>query len=248
MKALVVANWKMNPASIREAKKLLEATKTATAAAKGVSVIVCPPAIFLRELAGRGTKVMYGAQNVHFEPRGSYTGEISALQVKEAKATYVIIGHAERRALGETNDDVRKKLDMALASGLLPILCVGEKSRGVGAEHFDFVREQLREAFSDESAKRLSKIVIAYEPVWAIGAPKTMEPRQMHEMSIFIRKTLVERCGAAGHDVKILYGGAVDAGNAGMMLREGDVAGLLVGRASVDAAGFGALLKAVANA
>lgn len=248
MKCLVVANWKMNPDTLRAAKKLLEATKKAAVAAKGVSVVVCPPAVFLRELASARGKVAFGAQNMHFEQRGSFTGEISSVQVKDAKASYAIIGHAERRAMGETNDDVRKKIDAALAANLTPIFCIGEKARGIGAEHFEFVREQLRSALSDESAKRLSKIVIAYEPVWAIGAPKAMEPRQMQEMSIFIRKTLVERCGAAGHEVKILYGGAVDAGNAGTMLREGDVAGLLVGRASVDADGFTNLLKAVAAA
>lgn len=248
MKALVVANWKMNPDSLKAAKKLLEATKKAAASAKGVSVIVCPPAVFLRDIAAsRAGKVAFGAQNIYFENRGSYTGEVSPVQVKDAKATYVIVGHAERRAMGESNDDARKKVDAALAIGLLPILCIGERERGQGAEHFEFVRDQLRSCISEEAGKRLSKIIIAYEPVWAIGAPKPMLPGQMHEMSIFIRKTLVERFGSAGHNIVILYGGAIDAGNAADMLRNGDVAGLLVGRASVDKQAFIELLRAVAD-
>lgn len=248
MKSLIVANWKMNPATLKEAKKLLEVTKKAAASAKGVSLVVCPPSVFVRVLAGARGKVAFGVQNIYFEDRGSFTGETSPLQAKDAKATYAIIGHAERRAMGESNDDVRKKVDAALHVNLTPILCIGERERGGGAEHFEFVRDQLRSCISEGAGKKLSKIVIAYEPVWAIGAPKPMEPRQMHEMSIFIRKTLVERFGSAGHTTHILYGGAIDASNAANMLQNGDVAGLLVGRASVDAPVFAALLKAAAAA
>lgn len=247
MKSLIVANWKMNPESLKAAKKLLEATKKA-AKVRGVSVIVCPPAVFLRDLAAKRGSVAFGAQNVHFENRGSFTGELSPLQIKDAKAAYVIVGHAERRKMGETNDDVRKKVDAALAAFLTPIVCIGEESRGPGAEHFEYVREQIRSCISEEAGKRLSKIIIAYEPVWAIGAPKPMLPAQMHEMTIFIRKTLVERFGSAGHSATILYGGAIDAGNAASMMRESDVSGLLVGRASVDAAAFTELLKVVSAA
>lgn len=212
--------------------------------------MVCPPAVFLRSLAigQRAGRISFGAQNVHFEAQGSYTGEISVAQVKDAKAAYAIIGHAERRAMGETNYDVRKKVDAALVGGLTPIMCIGEKERGHGAEHFELAREQLRVGLSEDAGKRLSKIIIAYEPVWAIGATKAMEPRQMHEMAIFIRKTLVERFGEAGHSIKILYGGSVDGKNAGDMLRNGDVTGLLVGRVSVDSQAFSELLRACAEA
>ena len=150
--------------------------------------------------------------------------------------------------MGETNDEVRKKVDAALVAGLTPIMCIGEKERGQGAEHFTAVREQLRVGLSEDAGKKLSKIIIAYEPVWAIGATKAMEPRQMHEMSIFIRKTLVERFGEAGHSIKILYGGSVDAKNASDMMRNGDVVGLLVGRASVDIQAFSELLRACVEA
>lgn len=247
MKALIVANWKMNPDSLKAAKKLLEATKKA-AKVRGVSVVVCPPAVYLRDLAIQRSAVGFGAQNIHFENRGSFTGEISAVQAKDAKAGYALIGHAERRAMGETNDDVRKKVDAALAAFLTPIVCIGEESRGPGAEHFEYVREQIRSCISEDAGRRLSKIVIAYEPVWAIGAPKPMLPAQMQEMSIFIRKSLVERFGSAGHNARILYGGAIDPTNAAHMMRDGDVSGLLVGRASVDAATFTELLKVVSAA
>ena len=250
MKSLIVANWKMNPKTFKEAKKLFDETKRLTGLLKGVSVVVCPPAVFLRDVAAgrRKGRVSFGAQNVHFEAQGSYTGEISVAQVKDVKATYAIIGHAERRAIGETNDEVRKKVDAALSARLTPILCIGEKSRDQSADHFNFVREQLRTGLSEDAGKKLSKIIIAYEPVWAIGATKAMEPRQMHEMTIFIRKTLVERFGEAGHSTKILYGGSVDGENAGDMMRNGDVVGLLVGRASVDIQALTGLLRACAEA
>ena len=259
MKSLVVANWKMNPASLKEAKKLFEATKKAAALAKGVSVVVAPPAIFLRDIAamqparrGRGGKVGLGVQNVHYEPAGAFTGEISIPQVRDAKANYVIIGHAERRSPpaggGETNEDTRRKVAAAMEAKMIPILCVGEKERTQSGEHFTFVKEQLRVGLTDVSPARLSKVIIAYEPVWAIGGTTAMQPRDMHEMSIFIRKMIVERFGESGMNITILYGGSVDAQNAPDMLRNGDVKGFLVGRVSVDAKAFGELLQAASRA
>lgn len=249
MKSLIVANWKMNPATVKEAKKLFEATKKAAANLKGVSVVVVPPSVFLRDIAGMPHgKVGIGAQNAHFETAGSFTGEISVPQVRDAKATHLIIGHAERRAMGESDEDVRKKVAIALDAGLTPILCIGEHARSGDGEHFAFVKEQLRIALQNISPTKLSKIVFAYEPVWAIGAKEAMQPREMHEMSIFIRKTLFERFGEPGMNAVILYGGSIDATNTATMLREGDVKGLLVGRASIDADAFTELLKAAAKA
>ncbi len=250
MKALIVANWKMNPATLKEAKKLFEETKRMAGFSKGVSVVVAPPAIFLRDIAAmqRGGKVGLAAQNVHSEAGGAFTGETSIPQVRDAKATYVIIGHAERRAQGETNEDTRKKLAAAIAAKMTPIFCVGEKSREADGDHFNFVKEQIRMGLTDVPLQRMSKVIIAYEPVWAIGAPTAMVPRDMHEMSIFIRKTIVERFGEVGHSIKIIYGGAVDAKNAPDMLVNGDVKGFLVGRVSVDSKAFTELLRAVGAA
>jgi len=250
MKSLIVANWKMNPQSWRDAKKLFEETKKMAANVKGVSIVVAPPSIFLRDIAGisRGKKIALGAQNAHYESSGSFTGEISIPQARDAKASYLIVGHAERRAMGETNGEARAKVAAALSAGLVPILCVGEEDRGAGAEHLNIVKEQLHVGLADVPPAKLSKVVIAYEPVWAIGAAEAMKPRDMHEMSIFIRKMVVEKFGETGMNVAILYGGSVDASNAVSILTEGDVKGFILGRVSVDANAFAELLRAVSAA
>ncbi|HUO50331.1 MAG TPA: triose-phosphate isomerase [Candidatus Paceibacterota bacterium] len=247
MKSIVVANWKMNPATMREAKQLFEATRKVADSIKSVSVIVAPPSIFLRELTStyKGKKVSFAAQNAHFHTNGAYTGEISMLQVKDAKASAVLIGHAERRLVGETNEETRQKVNAALAAKLTPILCVGETKRTHAGEHFTFIKEQLRTALADVTPGHLTKILIAYEPVWAIGATQAMVPRDMHEMAIFIRKSIVEMHGDKGRTMKILYGGSVDSTNASDMVEHGDVQGLLVGRASTEAEKFAILLKSL---
>ena len=238
----------MNPATAAEAKRLFEYTKKAADISKNLSIVVAPPAIFLRELrAGyRGKKLSFGIQNAHYESKGSFTGETSMPQAKDAGAAYVIVGHAERRAMGETNEDTRKKVAAALSLSLLPILCVGETARTVhDGEHYEFVKEQLKAGFADVPVAKLSRVAIAYEPVWAIGAAEAMNPRDMHEMAIFIRKMLVELYGEKGMTVKILYGGSIEAANAADMLNNGDVAGLLVGRASAHADTLLALIRAI---
>lgn len=248
MKSILIANWKMNPQTFREAKTLFDATRKAAESSKGVAIMVAPPSIFLRELAMgyKGKKLSFAAQNAHFQKDGAYTGEISMPQVKDSKAGAVIIGHAERRAMGETNEDARAKVNAALAQKLQPIFCVGEHERSAGGEHFLFIKEQLRIGLRDVSPGNLNKIVIAYEPVWAIGASESMNPRQMHEMAIFIRKSLVGSHGEKALKMQILYGGSVDETNARDMLYDGDVQGLLVGRASTDAAKLSALVKSLA--
>ncbi len=248
MKALVVANWKMNPISWKEAKKLFEETKRMSGLLK-VSVIVAAPPIFLRDIGGlRRGKIGLAAQNVHFEQSGSFTGEVSALQAKDAKANYALVGHAERRAMGETDDDVRKKVAALLALEMTPIICIGEHVRDDEGSHFTFVREQLLTALRDVPQQKIAKVIIAYEPVWAIGAAEPMRPHDMHEMSIYIRKALVEKYGEVGHKLMILYGGAVDGTNVGTMLEHGGVKGFLVGRASVDAKRLAELLRVMKDA
>lgn len=248
MKSIVVANWKMNPQTWRGAKQLFEATKKAAEGTRNVSIIVAPPSIFLRELATnyKGRTLAFAAQNAHFQKDGAYTGEISMLQVKDSKVAAVIIGHAERRAMGETNEETRAKMNAALAQKLQPILCIGEHKRSGSGEHFLFVKEQLRVALQDVVPGNLSKILIAYEPVWAIGATEAMSPRQMHEMAIFIRKSIVGSHGEKAMKIKILYGGSIDESNACEMITEGEVQGLLVGRASTDVAKFTSLIKSLA--
>ncbi len=249
MKALVVGNWKMNPATYREARSLFDATKKAADSAKSIQVVVAPPAVFLRDLSkGYRGKIAFAVQNASPATTGAHTGELSFAQAKDSRASYAIIGHAERRAMGETNEDMRMKVAAALVAGITPILCVGEVKRSGSGEHFNFVKEQLKTGLADVPQGSLKKVVIAYEPVWAIGAPKPMEPRDMHEMAIFIRKSIVESYGATGMDIRILYGGSIDDTNAATMLRDGDVRGFLVGRASAESAHVARLLGAIQNA
>lgn len=246
MKAVIVANWKMHPQNRKESRRLLEQTKKLAEKHPKVSIIVAPPALYLQDLAGgRGRRVMFAAQNGHFDAEGAHTGEISMTQIKDARATHVLVGHAERRAAGETNEDTRKKVKAALTAGLTPILCIGESKREQGGEHFDVVRMQIRTGFADVPDAKISKVLVAYEPVWAIGAVKPLSPRDMHEMSIFIRKVLVDTRGEAGHSLKILYGGSIDEGNARGMLQGGDVCGILLGRASVSMEHFAPLLDSI---
>ena len=249
MKALVVANWKMNPETFRDAQKLLEETKKA-AEKYSVPVVIAPPALFLRELAAksRGKRVAFAAQHAHFEDMGAYTGEISIAQVADTKASYVLIGHAERRSRGETNEDTKKKIMAALARGLSPILCVGEEARSQSGEYFTYIKEQLAVALYGLTPSQLARTLIVYEPLWTIGTDQTMSPFDMHQMAIFIRKTVVEIHGEIGLKLRILYGGSLNAANTPAMLREGDVHRLLVGRASLDAVEFGHLLRAVGEA
>ncbi len=250
MKSIVVANWKMNPATAREAKKLFDATKKAADTAPHVSVVIAPPSIFLRDVrAGyKGKRIALAVQNIHTEASGAYTGEISLAQAKDAGVSYAIVGHAERRAMGETNDDTRKKVSAALANKVTPVLCVGETARTASGEYFGVVKEQVRVGLADVVPASLGNVVISYEPVWAIGGERTMSPRDMHEMAIFIRKTVVELHGEKGMGIKIIYGGAATESNAAQMLREGDVNGLLVGHVSIDPQRFAALLQALEHA
>ena len=241
MKPLVVANWKMNPSGWREAKKLLEATKKAAA---NVSLVVAPPALYLREFAKekRG-RIAFAAQDAHFEASGAHTGKISMAQAKDAGASYVLVGHSEVRARGETNEDTRAKVSAALALKMKPILCIGETTRTSSGNHFNFVSDQLKAGFAEVPATKISEVIVAYEPVWAIGGENTMSPRDMHEMAIFIRKTVVDMHGQKGISVRTLYGGSANEENSKVMLREGDVDGLLVGHVSTDATRFAALLR-----
>jgi triosephosphate isomerase len=246
MKSIVIANWKMNPVTFREAKLLFEATKRAAEKSSNVQVVVAPPALYVRSLAlGYRGKIAFCIQNGFAETHGAHTGEISFVQAGDVGATYALVGHAERRATGESNEDTKTKVAGCLKAGLTPILCVGEKMRSSGGEHFAYIREQLRAALVDVSPVSLKKIIIAYEPVWAIGAKSAMQPREMHEMAIFIRKAIVEFAGEAGMECKMLYGGSVDEISAPEMLKYGDVRGLLVGRASCDPAQITNLLKTI---
>jgi triosephosphate isomerase (TIM) len=234
---ILVLNWKMKPETLREAKKIFEATKTVATRSKKIKTIVAPPAFFLHPIASsyKGRTVSFAAQNIHEKQIGSFTGEVSATQAHDVGATYAIVGHSERRKIGESDDDVRKKVAIALATGLSPVICIGENMRDHSGEYLEVVKRQVAAALSDVQQAQVKKVIIAYEPVWAIGADEPMEATLMHEMTIFIRKLLWERYGKTAMSVPILYGGAIlDDEHAVEMVKESEVNGFILGRASVD--------------
>lgn len=246
-KPLIVANWKLNPETFREAKVLFDATRKAAEKTKRANVVVAPPALFLHELRARykGRALGFAAQDGSAEPLGAHTGDISMAQLKHAGAAYVIIGHSERRAKGETDEDTRRKVAASLDAKLTPILCVGERARDASGSHFNFVREQLHAALGDIAPEKLGKLVIAYEPVWAIGGEQAMQPHDIHQMAIFIRKAAVGVHGDAARTLRVIYGGSTNEENARAILDEGDVQGLLPGHVSLDATRFTALLTSL---
>lgn len=248
-KYLIVANWKMNPASFPEAKKLFTAIKKTASASTKYKIILTPPALYLEMLAKsyRGKAIAFGAQNVHWEDTGSYTGEISALMAKRAGASYVLVGHAERRHLGESNDDTRKKVAAVVRSKMTPILCIGESERDERGHYLLHVREQLRIGLQEIGKADVKKVAVAYEPVWAIGQEDAMDAHEMHQMSLYIRKVLLEHFGQAASSIPILYGGSVNESAELAILYDSEVQGLVLGRASADAKTFTTLMKSIAE-
>ena len=261
MKRLIIANWKMNPETEAAALQLFSEADAAARTAKNVSVVVAPPFPFLsaierrfnlRDLEARGeARIHLAAQDVFWEERGAYTGEISPSMEKSLGVSYAIVGHSERRrVLGETNAMVAKKLKTAFEAGIHPILCVGEEER-VGDDIPEAVGTQLRESVKGVEPLFLESLIVAYEPVWAIGSGRAETPVGMHKAAIYIRKVLAEVFGeGAGLRASILYGGSVTATNAASFFTEtnGAVSGLLVGGASLDPAEFQAIIEAADQA
>ena len=246
---LVVANWKMNPASLEEAKRVFNSTRTSAKSAKNLDVVVAPPFPYLHLLTklNKPKNIFFGVQNLALEEKGAYTGETSAPMVKDLGAQYAIIGHSERRAMGEINEIVRKKLERAFNSGLAPILCIGEKERNKDGVHLDFLTAQIKECLTGLQKKDLVGLIIAYEPIWAIGKSyrESMNPTDIHETTLFIKKVGGEIFGRdIANSWNILYGGSVESENAFPIMSYGNVEGFLVGHASLLAEQFAQILKA----
>lgn len=242
----IIGNWKMFPKTKEEAQGIVrEATKLA-GLAKRSKIVICPPMPYLGLFSGKRGKLGVGAQNAWFEDEGARTGESSPAMLVSLGLTYVILGHSERRAMGETNEDVAKKAVLAVKHGLTVILCVGEKVREEDAGYFHEVEQQLTESLMGFSKSKGKQLIVAYEPIWAIGknALRPATPKDTEEMVILIRKTLVKLFGrTAGFRIPVLYGGSVDEKNSGMYLREGHADGLLIGRASVDPVRFSVIAR-----
>ena len=241
------ANWKLHPARLAEARMLAGIAKKRANRCTQVLTVICPPAIFLAELAARYSshRLSFGAQDCFFEERGAFTGEIAAQMITDVRGQYVLLGHSERRALGETDETVAKKLRAALAAGLTVVLCIGERERDEEGRYLAFLEGELRTALAGLSRQKLGKLIVAYEPIWAIGkgAESAMSAHEVHETSLFIRKVLRERYGEkAAFAVPILYGGSVAPENAATLVRDGEVQGLLVGHKSLDPRAFGEIM------
>jgi triosephosphate isomerase len=246
----VVGNWKLNK-TINEALALVTELKNQLGAVKGVAVGVAPPFTALSAVAKRleGSAIATCSQDCFWETSGAFTGEVSAPLLADAGVTWAIVGHSERRQFfGDTNESVGKKARAALAGGLGAIVCVGELlAERDGGRTLDVVDAQLAGGLDgiDASGSAAQRLVIAYEPVWAIGTGRTATPAQAQEVHAHIRKRLGERYGAAtAAAVRIQYGGSVKASNAEALMAEADIDGALVGGASLEAADFVAIAKA----
>lgn len=243
---LVVGNWKMNPISITDAKKLASSLKIPAKKADHAEVVIAPPFLYLSEVSKLSAKsqLAVAAQNVFYEISGAYTGEVSADMLTSVGVEYIIIGHSERRAMGETDDLIAKKLQATLKAKLQPILCVGEIKRDSHGNFFDGIAKQLRVALKDVPKSRAVHIVVAYEPIWAIGTGKTATAEDVEEMRIYIHKVLAEIFGRnAAIKVRIIYGGSVKPDNARKLYIEGGVNGFLVGGASLKTDSFTSIIN-----
>ena len=242
-KNIVAGNWKMNK-TLQEGVQLAKDVKDKVNAAGSVScqVILGTPFIHIAEVVKiAGDKISVAAQNSAAEASGAYTGEVSAIMVKSTGAEYVILGHSERRTYyGETDALLNKKTGLALESGLKPIFCIGEVlAERESDSHFEVVKRQLNDGLFSFSAEEFGNIILAYEPVWAIGTGKTATSEQAQEMHAFIRKTVAEKYGqAVAENTSILYGGSCNENNARELFANPDVDGGLIGGASLVADKF----------
>ena len=237
-KAIIAGNWKMNKTR-PEAKELLEAIKPLVANAEGkVEVIACVPFTNLETAinATAGSNVKIGAENVHFEKSGAFTGEISADMLVELGVEYVVIGHSERRQIFKEDDElIHAKLVKALAKGMIPILCCGEalEVREEG-NYIDFINDQIKSAFADVAEADAQKVIIAYEPIWAIGTGKVATRTQAEEVCSAIRNTIGELYSKeTAENIHILYGGSCNAGNAKELFSMPNIDGGLIGGAGL---------------
>jgi triosephosphate isomerase len=246
-KRIIAGNWKMNKTA-SESQTLAEEIKRDLAECSDVEVVLCPPFTSLPAVADvvGETAIKFGAQNMHWEASGAFTGEISPYMLRSLYCHFVILGHSERRTyFGETDAIVNKKAKAALAASLTPIICVGETIEERQSEkHMDVVRTQLQGSLAEIEAADMKKIVIAYEPVWAIGTGLTATPDQAQEMHAFIRSVLADMANEdVAQSIRIQYGGSMKPANAEELLAKPDIDGGLIGGASLEAKSFVELVR-----
>ena len=248
-KPLMAANWKMN-LSLDEARGLLNGIKSATIDFNRVDILVAPPftTLQLAQTILTKTDILIAGQNMHWESKGAFTGEISPLMLKEAGCNHVILGHSERRTLFfETSETVNQKVDAAIETGLIPIVCIGETlKQREDKKTFDIITTQLNESLMASCKRRdlPQSVIIAYEPVWAIGTGKTATPEMAQEVHLFIRRWLIENFGNnTGETIRILYGGSVKPDNIKALISQPDIDGALIGGASLKVDSFLSIIQ-----
>ncbi len=250
---IIIGNWKMWPETLEEAKKTFNSIRKVADLQKKVLTIICPPQIYVADfarLAGKSKYVYVGAQNVSVETKTSLTGEVNARMYGNLGLGYIIIGHSERRAMGETDEVVNKKIHAVLETQMKAVVCIGEKERDGEGVYYSVIKNQLKLALARVERRRLDSIIIAYEPVWEIGRTnfQAMTAHQIHEASIFIKKCLIEIYGSdVAGAVPVIYGGSVNLENARDILFRGEARGMLIGRTSREAKEFGEILKIANN-
>lgn len=246
---IIVANWKMNPQTKKEAEILFNDISSNIKAVKNKNIIICPPYPFLFISSKiKNKKIILGAQNVSKFASGSHTGEISPKMLADFGVKFVIVGHSECRNLGEADKIINEKIINLLKNKLSVILCVGEKDRDHDGKYLSFVEKQLKNCLAEVSKYQLKNIIIAYEPVWAIGKDAVREAtaEEFVEMKIFIKKVISDIYDMkVAHGVKVIYGGSVNSSNAQAFIGVGEADGLLVGRDSLNAKKFVAIINSL---
>jgi len=258
MKTLIVANWKCNPTTLKETRQFFNAIKKGLKSNKKAEVVICPPFVYieglkikprrsrLATLRGRDLRFKIGAQNCFWEEKGAFTGEISPRMLKDLGCQYVIIGHSERRQiLGETDEMIAQKLKKVLELNLCPILCVGETAEERKKEEtFKVLAREIKQGLKKVPKSQIEKVVIAYEPIWAIGVGNPCSSDEALTAALFIRKIISQIFSLrAAKNMRILYGGSVDFQNAKHYLQEEGINGLLVGGASLKPREFVKIVK-----
>ena len=248
-KPIIAGNWKMYKTRA-EALELVNGLKRELTGVSSVDIVVCPPFTSLQAVKDilTGSNIELGAQNVHWEIKGAYTGEVSPVMLKDIGAKFVIIGHSERRTyFKETDEDINKKIKSCIKEGLLPIFCVGETlSERESNKTKEVIEKQVNSGLSNVSNIEMEKIVVAYEPVWAIGTGKTATPEQAEEVHKFIRDKIREKFGIEiAERIRIQYGGSVKPDNIKNLMDQGDIDGVLVGGASLEIDSFVKIVNGV---
>lgn len=244
---LVIGNWKMNPQKESEAVVLAKAVATSAKKSAGVTVVIAPPTLFVSAVtkAVKKATLHLGVQQVHPGPVGAFTGMVSPAQCREFGVSYAIVGHSESRARGETDSMVNANVVMLLRQRMRPVICVGERVRDAQANFYAEIEAQITKALATVPVARYKEIVIAYEPIWAIGTGATATPADVLEMKLFIQKILTKIGGRSGASaVTILYGGSVNGDTAPQLYKESAVGGFLVGGASLKPLEFQKIISA----